>query len=498
MPQNNTQPKLKVRKEIVIAGIAIISVIVLLGLFFLGTQFVGKATSTGYNIGGADVLIERTTGNIVTISYSGSTPISGAYLELGSVHIDNLCSIVPVSSIETLLWNGDYKTVDCKNNRIIFGDATLEEDEFRSGSVPLIRFSLNPPDVDQVTLKLNPLDAYNAEGRDLFIETTATISILCTPGAVRSCGVGACSNNTQECGADETWGNCTGVLPTEEICNGIDDNCDGQTDEGLVCNDFFNCGTFNNACQSGEECLEGVCVNATAVPEDIIAYGGGGGRLCVPDWSCGYWSFCGPELVQARTCYDRSLCESPKEESRACEPCEESWICAAWSSCVGGTQTRSCYDERGCGTAEAKPDESRSCAEPSVYVPPVYTPTLPTVEYVPPAPVVVAPASPWKQFWDKWKTWIILIPSILILALVGLLLYLHFHKPQAEVTNMDELEGWVKQELEMGISKEDIRKTLHENTGWTDQELDLAFKDLQMKEDAVKNPKAVQGQPPAQ
>jgi len=32
------------------------------------------------------------------------------------------------------------------------------------------------------------------------------------------------------------WGTCTGqVLPTTEICNGADDNCDGQWDEGNTC-----------------------------------------------------------------------------------------------------------------------------------------------------------------------------------------------------------------------------------------------------------------------
>ncbi|MFH1682282.1 MAG: hypothetical protein ABIA37_00645 [Candidatus Woesearchaeota archaeon] len=502
MPQKTTQPKLKVRKEVVIAGIAILSVIVLLGLFFLGTQFVGKATGTGANIG-EDITIDRSVGNVITISYTGTTSISGVYFELSSTQIKEICKIVPITSIETLLWNGNftYKKCDLINNKIIFADATLNDTEFKSGTVPIIRFTLNPPEVDLVNLQLSPLDVYNDKGEDLFDSAVETITIQCTKDATRSCGdnIGACTAGTQICQADETWGNCTGGIgPVNETCNGLDDNCDNQTDEGMVCNDNLNCGAFGILCEANQNCVNATCENVTIAPvtPTIDVSGGGGGRRCTPEWSCGYFTICGPELIQKRTCYDRALCESPKEENRTCEPCDESWICTAWSNCIGGTQSRSCYEEHNCETAEEKPDESQSCVETSTYVPPpAYTP--PVVEYTPP-PVVAAPVSAWTQFWDKWKTWLVLIPSLLILAMVGLLLYLHFHKPKTEVGNMDELKDWVGQELEMGVSKEDIRKTLHENTGWTDEELDMAFKELKTEEAPQEQPEGQPPTPPAQ
>jgi hypothetical protein len=67
----------------------------------------------------------------------------------------------------------------------------------------------------------------------------------CTPGATRSCYGGPegtddaapCTAGSQTCG-DETsghegqWGNCTGsVVPAVELCNTIDDDCDGTADE---------------------------------------------------------------------------------------------------------------------------------------------------------------------------------------------------------------------------------------------------------------------------
>jgi hypothetical protein len=71
----------------------------------------------------------------------------------------------------------------------------------------------------------------------------------CTPGAVQGCysgptgtaGVGACRGGSQTCaagagGVGAAWGTCTAqVLPATEVCNMVDDNCDGRIDEGCAC-----------------------------------------------------------------------------------------------------------------------------------------------------------------------------------------------------------------------------------------------------------------------
>lgn len=57
----------------------------------------------------------------------------------------------------------------------------------------------------------------------------------CITGATQACGsaVGACMRGTQTCHAGE-WSECSGgTAPSTEICNGIDDNCNGVVDEGL-------------------------------------------------------------------------------------------------------------------------------------------------------------------------------------------------------------------------------------------------------------------------
>jgi hypothetical protein len=59
----------------------------------------------------------------------------------------------------------------------------------------------------------------------------------CYTGPVGTAGVGACAPGTETCvvGGSGTWGACTGqVLPTAEVCNNVDDNCNGTRDEGVT------------------------------------------------------------------------------------------------------------------------------------------------------------------------------------------------------------------------------------------------------------------------
>ncbi len=54
----------------------------------------------------------------------------------------------------------------------------------------------------------------------------------CYTGPANTLGTGACKSGKQSC-VNNVWGACQGeVVPSTEDCDGLDNNCDGQTDEG--------------------------------------------------------------------------------------------------------------------------------------------------------------------------------------------------------------------------------------------------------------------------
>ncbi len=71
--------------------------------------------------------------------------------------------------------------------------------------------------------------------------------------------VGVCQLGLRLC-TNGSWGACQGAIgPTAEICNGKDDDCDGQTDEGVqnTCTDYTTCNTFQT------------CANCALTPTEV-------------------------------------------------------------------------------------------------------------------------------------------------------------------------------------------------------------------------------------
>jgi len=85
----------------------------------------------------------------------------------------------------------------------------------------------------------------------------------CADGATRPCGldVGVCERGQETC-ADGRWsGTCGGGAgPTVESCDGLDNDCDGDTDEGCPCQsgETRTCGTSTGECTTGtQQCAQG-------------------------------------------------------------------------------------------------------------------------------------------------------------------------------------------------------------------------------------------------
>ncbi|MDY7232194.1 MopE-related protein [Hyalangium rubrum] len=82
----------------------------------------------------------------------------------------------------------------------------------------------------------------------------------CYDGAEATRNVGTCRTGRPACGQGNIV--CVGqVLPTQEVCNGKDDDCDGSVDEDF---DFQsgpnNCGRCDQVCSNIQDCVAGQCV----------------------------------------------------------------------------------------------------------------------------------------------------------------------------------------------------------------------------------------------
>ncbi len=195
-------------------------------------------------------------------------------------------------------------------------------------------------------------------------------------------------------------------------------------------------------------------------------------KTCTPDWSCNVWSFCGPDSLQKRSCTDRNNCKAPKDETRPCAPCQESWICSEWSECQVGSQSRVCYDEHFCETTNYQPHSQKGC---EVFFPPGPEPDR--ISFQLPPPYAPAAAAEEESFFQKYKLYLLgLLIAAVLTAII--LLAIHYFKPKKVAYNINELKQWVRKEKEMGTSDENIREILKQNTGWTDEEIDMAFESL--------------------
>src|SRR3989338_814156 len=247
-------------KPFIVAVITIVLLIVLSIFLFYGSKFAGKAYTApegnSFDVVSKDGKIK------VIATLQPETTTSGVYFEMSLLTPDaNLCQDFQSTSITNGLW-GSFYDISCTNHKLIFGDATLNNEEFKTGTFTIAEF-IPPAELASfqvLQLRVDPVDVYDSNGRDLFPEgdTFTLSSIACTPGLTAACGstVGTCLQGTQTCQEDGVWGVCVGeVAAVAEVCNGLDDDCDGLTDNGDgVCSEDAHCGSYTNICAADQEC----------------------------------------------------------------------------------------------------------------------------------------------------------------------------------------------------------------------------------------------------
>ena len=141
--------------------------------------------------------------------------------------IDDDCDSVIDNGVERTF----YADVDGDG----YGDASMTAD---ACSAPL-GYVLASTDCDDERGMVHPgatevCDGLVDENCDTLIDEGCT----CTTGATRPCGMtrGRCLAGTQSCIAGRWETSCSGAFvgPATEICNGVDDDCNGAVDEALT------------------------------------------------------------------------------------------------------------------------------------------------------------------------------------------------------------------------------------------------------------------------
>ena len=139
-------------------------------------------------------------------------------------------------------------------------------------------------------------------------------------------GFGSC-NGTTACGIGQTT--CAGPEAGPETCNGKDDNCNGQTDEGS-CEDGLACTT--DSCRNGSDCdhalnpgqclINGGCWSSSAFnPLNAC-------QVCDPARSTVTWSQTPNTCVIGDACYP-SGAVNPQN---ACQICNPNQTASAWTT----------------------------------------------------------------------------------------------------------------------------------------------------------------------
>jgi len=260
-----------------------------------------------------------------TINYQGylkdtasNTPVSGP--------VDITFALYDLQTGGTSLWSEMHPAVPVNNG--IYS--------VRLGSIDPSNNPLNQPFDREYFIgisvnggsELTPRQALTSVPYAMKSITVETVP--CLPGDSLSCysgpegtkGIGRCTGGIRICSPTGAYGACIGeVLPVAEICiNTIDDNCNGQKDEGCT----FPTGSL---CTLGSECASSFCIDGHCC--DTACSG-----LCE---SCDSGT-CSPIVVgtdPANECTGTGTCGGVCDGARACMYPPANTDCGTCARCSG-------------------------------------------------------------------------------------------------------------------------------------------------------------------
>jgi MYXO-CTERM domain-containing protein len=181
--------------------------------------------------------------------------------------------------------------------------------------------------------------------------------------------MGACALGKTDCSENEEPGQCRDVVkPTDEKCDNVDNDCNGQVDDGDLCPVGKVCdhGSCVPACNTGEFrcakplvcdrgfCLDPLCANrAEPCPEGTACRAGNCVGAC-DDVKCPTGQECQlghcVDLCAGVVCEEKQVCENGLCMAECgCRGCGPGLTCAASGKCVDtGCETQTCQGGQVC------------------------------------------------------------------------------------------------------------------------------------------------------
>jgi len=207
-------------------------------------------------------------------------------------------------------------------------------------------------------------DTYQTTSADFTDLVTSVSGVECSGAGVQcSTGkLGVCALGVTECGGGGAQVTCQQTeQPSPEKCNGVDDDCNGQVDNGATCPESGyvcdngkcvpHCGPIEYPCFSGSSCdpTSGLCIDPSCVGVTC-----GAGLIC-QSGKCGT-PCTGVVCPNGQTC-----------EGNACVDLCASVTCPSGQVCAEGVCLPSCGQCGGitCTAPLACDSTSGQCADPS-------------------------------------------------------------------------------------------------------------------------------------
>jgi hypothetical protein len=165
------------------------------------------------------------------------------------------------------------------------------------------------------------------------------------PDAPTGAPQGVCRDGLRDCNPDGSVGECAGmILPSPEICDGQDNNCDGEVDENP-----------DTLCNAGFTCVHGVCVKSSCGVENP----------CPVGYTCNSSGKCELGQCGGATCADGQVCQF----GSCADPCDgvecaTGAVCSSGFCTGGGCYLAGCGAGLSCIQGVCQPDPCASVACP--------------------------------------------------------------------------------------------------------------------------------------